>query len=135
MSSAATITVQYANPPKEGKKQGSIKTTDGVVYGVFPDKLGLLRPQQTYAIEFDEREFNGRTYKTIRKVRPAAREPQNDNGRSPSHSLDAEFEFVTRCLPAMISAYMAGSKQETIAAAARMLRRAYRDAFTQGEHE
>ena len=34
--------IAYVNPPKPGKKMGSIKTADGEFYNVWPDKLHRL---------------------------------------------------------------------------------------------
>ncbi len=133
-TAAATITVKQANPPAEGKKQGKVRTDSGELYGVWPKLLGLLRPGATYEVEYTESTFgDGKTWRTISKVRhleraPAAPASQNDNRRDAS-PVDHEFEFVTRCLPAMISACMTGSNKETITDAARMLRQVYQDTF------
>lgn len=135
-TAAATITVKQTNPPAEGKKQGKVQTSSGELYGVWPKMMGLLRPGATYEVEFTESTFgDGRKWRTISKVRhieraAAAPASQNDNQRADPHSpVDQEFEFVTRCLPAMISACMVGSEQERITEAARMLRNVYREAF------
>lgn len=127
---AATITVKQANPPAEGKKQGKVRTEDGITYGVWPKMLGLLRPGITYEIEYEESTFgDGRTWRTISKVRRVEGTPQNDNQPAPSSAVDREFEFVTRVLPAMIQACMVGREQADITEAARMLRNVYKDAF------
>ncbi len=121
----ATIEVQYANPPKPGKKQGTVKTTTDELYGIWPDKLGLIRPGQAYIIEFTERNFDGRIWRTINKVTPAPE--ANDNRPAPSLGADREFEFITRVLPAMLQACMVGREQKDIVEAARMLRNVYRE--------
>jgi hypothetical protein len=129
----ATIEVQHAYPPKPGKKQGTVKTTSDQLYGIWPDKLGLVRPGQTYVIEFTERNFDGRIWRTINKVTPAP-EAQEANDNRPAMSPsgpDREFEFVTGCLLAMLQACMVGRTETEITEAAHMLRRAYRSAFTQ----
>lgn len=129
MTAAATITVKQADPPAEGKKQGKVRTDSGV-FGVWPKMLGLLRPGATYEIEYEESKFDdGRTWRTISKVRRVEGSPQNDNRPTTSPSIDREFEFVTRCLPALIQICAVGSKQEGITEAARMLRHVYRDTF------
>ena len=67
------ITVQYVNPPKEGKKRGTIKTTDDVIYGVF-DLLDRFAVGCKYTIGYETHEFDAgrgdgpQTYKTIKKV-------------------------------------------------------------------
>lgn len=68
-AATAEIEVRFVNPPKAGKKQATIKAADGAVYGVWPDKVGLFQPGRRYQIEYQERPFNGRTYRTITKCR------------------------------------------------------------------
>jgi hypothetical protein len=67
-----TITVQYVNEPKPGKKMGSIKATDGRYFGVYPDKLGLYFKGQAATIEYDASEVNGRTFYNVRRKVDAA---------------------------------------------------------------
>lgn len=59
------VTVQYVNGPKPGKKMGSIKDTTGMYYSVWPDKLNLFAPEQTYAIEYEENERGYRSFKKM----------------------------------------------------------------------
>jgi hypothetical protein len=77
MMHTATIEVAYVNEPKEGKKMGSVKTTDGEFYSVWPDKLANYIPGAVYEVEYTESEFKGKTYKTIKGVKsrtgPAAK--------------------------------------------------------------
>lgn len=67
-----TVTVQYVNPPKPGKKSGTIKSIDGQMFGVWPDKLGDFEPGETYEIDFTEKAVGGITYRDVKAVRPAA---------------------------------------------------------------
>ena len=48
----ATVTVQYVNDPKPGKKMGSIKTAEMGYFGVYPDKLKLFEQGKTYSVEY-----------------------------------------------------------------------------------
>jgi hypothetical protein len=66
------IEVAETHPPKTGMKLGTVKTADGQSFGVWPDKLSGLRVGNRYEIEFDESEFNGRTYRKITKVQLVA---------------------------------------------------------------
>ena len=50
----ATVTVRYVNDPKPGKKMGSIKSTDDVYYGAWPNQLRQFESGQTYDIEYEE---------------------------------------------------------------------------------
>jgi hypothetical protein len=67
-----TITVKYVNPPKAGKKKGTIKSADGQMFGVWADKLGEFTPDMIYEIEYSEEAWNGQTYRTITKATPKA---------------------------------------------------------------
>jgi len=60
------VTVAYVNPPAEGKKRGTIKTTEGVYYGVWADKLSGFQKGKTYTIQYDEEEYNGRMYRSVK---------------------------------------------------------------------
>lgn len=51
MTNTETVQVQYVNPPKPGKKMGSIKTADGRYMGVWPDKLTRFQQGGTYTIK------------------------------------------------------------------------------------
>lgn len=64
----ATINVAFVNPPKPGKKLGNIKTTDDQFYGVDPTQLGQFAPGGTYTIEYDTHVYQGREYKTFRRM-------------------------------------------------------------------
>jgi hypothetical protein len=81
MSNKAIINVKYVNQPKEGKKQGSIKTDDGRFFGVYPELLGSFSAG-TYEIEFKSRDFNGKTYHTVTSAKPVAAPPSSGNGAS-----------------------------------------------------
>lgn len=131
---AKIIKVKFARPAKENKKQATIHTEDGAVFGVWPDKFGLLRPGQTYRVEFSERDYKGKTYRTITKCEPAAvvEERSSDQGTIPQRSSpnDAEFEFVTRILGAAIQSQVVDCQTENdLIKAARLLRQVYAKVF------
>jgi hypothetical protein len=62
------IDVRYVNAPAEGKRMGSIKTTGGDLFFVDPAQLGLFQPGHSYSIEFSEREWQGKTYRTVTSI-------------------------------------------------------------------
>jgi hypothetical protein len=68
----ATVEVAYVNQPQAGKKEGSIKTKDGVYYGVKPTLLGLFQQGGTYEINFDTTNFKGKDYHHVQAVKPVA---------------------------------------------------------------
>lgn len=65
----ADITVQYINPPKEGKKMGSIKAADGQYYNVFPDLLGQFSKGMRCKVEYTSKpRDDGGEWRTIKKI-------------------------------------------------------------------
>ena len=88
-----TMQVQYVNPPNPGGKKGSIKTTDGKLFGVWANKLGEFKPNETYAVEYTEEEWRGQTYRTITK---AALEANRTASPSPSPAATATARRVQR---------------------------------------
>ena len=88
-----TIQVQYVNPPNPGGKKGSIKTTDGKLFGVWANKLSEFKPNETYAVEYTEEEWRGQTYRTITK---AALEANRTASPSPSPATTATARRVQR---------------------------------------
>ncbi len=73
--SILTATIEVANvfPAKPGKKTGFVKTTDDELYGVWPNDLPRFRPGETITIQYEEREYNGTIYKTIKSPKGAPR--------------------------------------------------------------
>lgn len=125
MSNTATIEVKSAEPPKEGKKKGTVKAADGTVFWVWPDKLGLLRPGNVYEIEFSEDEFRGKTYRTITKCRP--RQGAATETPTPKASAgNGELQFVTRILAASISACAVAHTEDGLTQEIKMLRSVFR---------
>lgn len=68
---SAIIQVEYINPPAAGKKMGSVKAADGTYYGITPAMLGLFQKGSMYDIFFEDREWQGKTYHTVKNVKPA----------------------------------------------------------------
>lgn len=70
-----TMTIQFINPPKEGKARGFIKGTNetgaSVSLGCFDDKLHLFERGQTYDIEFTDGQYQN--VKTAILVSPPQR--------------------------------------------------------------
>lgn len=77
----ATVTVKYVNHPKPGQKKGTIKAADGRIFGVWPDKLNQFQQNGTYEIDYDVEEWNGKTYMTVKVVRPV-----NQQQAQPGHN-------------------------------------------------
>jgi hypothetical protein len=130
---AAVIKIKYADPPKDGRKQATVKTEDNQIFGVWPKEFGLFQPGRIYRVEFSEREWKGKTFKTITKCEPVLDVEETPSGLAQqsqrSSQKDAETEFVARLMAASISACAVGHKPENLIAEALMLRSVYREAF------
>jgi hypothetical protein len=101
----AEITVQYVNPPKVGKKMGSIKSTSGDYYNVFPDKLDMFQAGMNYTIEYT---VSDQGFKSFKKLANASAPVQIGNlaaarAVAPFKSGDTKSEemfamgFMNRC--------------------------------------
>lgn len=60
-----TIKVLYNNPPKPDKKTGSIKSEDGRIFQVWPDKLANFVVGKSYEIDYSERDWQGKKFHTV----------------------------------------------------------------------
>lgn len=104
----AQITIRYVNQPKPGKQNGSVKTPEGVMYGVPPGMLNQFQPGGTYSVDYTSRTFNNQQYMTISNVRMVSPPPQQSNGAVGSgggtntyrrtDEVDAERMFVTKLM-------------------------------------
>jgi len=64
-----TVTVQYVNQPRAGRKMGSIKTVDGKYFGVFPELLPKFGRGGVYEIEYEQTiGQDGNTYNTLKRI-------------------------------------------------------------------
>jgi len=102
----AQIVAQYVNQPQAGKKQGTIKTPDGVYYGVAPAMLPQFQPGGTYAIEYETRTWQGKEYYTIRSATAVAAIPPGSGpaGKNQVGMKDPEIAqqvFVGICIKAL----------------------------------
>ncbi len=103
---SATISVQYVNQPKAGKKEGNVKTTNGEYYGVKPAMLAQFSPGGTYTVEYDSRMWNSKEFKSITTI-TAAQAPAAGTGGGnygPKDDTTAERIFVQGILQAFITA-------------------------------
>ena len=65
-----TISIKYVNPPKEGKRYGTVKTDDNKLYGYDPAKV-VPRVGQA-EVTITSREYNGTTYHSIADYKPVS---------------------------------------------------------------
>jgi hypothetical protein len=118
------IQVAETHPPKAGKKLGTVKTATGDSFGIWPDKLSGLQVGRRYEIEFDENEFNGRTYRKITKAQPVGT-PSN----AATSFSDAEWQFVCSLLNAAIAAGKLQIQTDALVAAINTTRTAWANTF------
>jgi hypothetical protein len=91
-------------PPAEGKKVGKVTAmVDGTEqsFEAWPDKLNLMEHDQFYEVEVAEREWNGRTIRAIKKVKPVAPRQQAPGRAQPRQDApnghareDDEAKFI-----------------------------------------
>ncbi len=62
--------VKYKNPPREGKKQWTVKTAKDEMIGFDAKMQGLMQVGGTYKGFVEEREWQGKTYLTLKTVNP-----------------------------------------------------------------
>ena len=82
----APVTVEFVNPPKEGKKMGSIKTQELGTIFVWPNQLSIFKQGHHYTIEYSE--ANG--FKKFEKMAPPPPSPEDNIGDTagfPEHEL------------------------------------------------
>lgn len=129
----ATVTVQYVNQPKPGKRMGSIKGTDGNYYNVWPDKLPLFTVGQTYTLEYTE--DNG--FRSFKKIVEGGAQPVGQAANRVTAPMAAKKDretvaemfvmgFLNRCYQ---GASVVPAKAQ-IVAEGRMLRDAWNEIWT-----
>lgn len=142
-----TITVANIYPSKAPGKSAYIKDTDGMMFGIWPDKLGLVQVGGTYEIEFSASTKNGTTYRDIKqlhmveKPQPTrslssaaspptqAEKPQNGGYYRPTAPKDSERMFVCSTLNAFIQTGRIDCHRDHLAQAINELRAAYAATF------
>ena len=100
----AVITVQYVNPPAEGKKQGNIKTDSGDYYGVAPAMLGQFSKGGKYEISYESRDYNGKTYHTVKTVKSLGGPAPSSGGGGGDDAAKQESIFVCGLMNALAGA-------------------------------
>jgi hypothetical protein len=64
------IEIQAIRPPREPRKPGHVIDADGASFEAWPEKLAKLQVGQRYAVEIEEREWQGRPIRKITKAQP-----------------------------------------------------------------
>lgn len=136
----ATITAKYVNPPKEGKKKGSVKTADDQMFGVWADKISHFQVGGIYDIEYtEETGQDGKVWKTIKTAtkkgesRPTFGGGGARNSYRETSAKDAERMFVCSILNAAIAAGKVEFSGEKLRFAVNGLRSVWADTFAADE--
>jgi hypothetical protein len=137
-----TITVDRIFPAKAQGKSANIKDTSGLLFGVWPDKLGLFNVGETYEIEFSSKVSNGVTYRDIKTAKMVARSepPSLQSGATrtasppgapsgqyfrPTSPKDARRMFICSQMNALITSHQVQVSAQGIADSIVMLADAY----------
>lgn len=144
------ITVAQIMPAPGPGKSARIKDTDGMMFGIYPDKMNGVEIGGAYEIEFTAKVSNGVTYRDIKAIRgtqrpgpapeqftagrpqqaakPAASQPngqQNGNYFRPTAPKDARRMFICSQINALITSHQVRADVQSIANAIAMLCDAY----------
>jgi hypothetical protein len=124
----ATITAKYVNPPQEGKKNGTIKTPEGVYYGLPANWVNQFTQGASYDVEYKENDFKGKTYKTITKFAMSQAAPAQTNSGAASGKYGATDDKTAErifCCGALNAAIHSGKvelRTESLAGLTNILR-------------
>lgn len=121
------IDVTEIHPPKIGGKVCKIVAADGEHYQIWPEKLTGVDVGKRYEAEITERDYNGRTFKSIKSIVPAPMPVPESQSTPVQKNCDAsgEAEYVGRVLAALITKGQVVERSQ-IAAATEWLRKVWR---------
>lgn len=136
---STVIEIAAIRPPKEGKKVATVVAGDGRSFEMWPEKAAPLKIGESYAIEVETREFNGRPIRKIVKAKPAiaanGHAPGNGHAKpdpAPSPPADAELRFVSATLNAFIAAGKVNLDARELGQATQLLRMLWSHTFGSG---
>jgi hypothetical protein len=134
------IEIAAIRPPKEGKKVATVVAASGQSFEMWPEKAAPLKIGESYAIEVEIREFNGRPIRKIVKAKPAnaANGHAAGNGHAKPSAVpalppvDAELRFVSATLNAFIAAGKVNLDARELGQATQLLRMLWSHTFGSG---
>lgn len=143
------ITVAHIMPAPGSGKSARIKDTDGMMFGIWPDKLSGVEIGGAYEIEFTAKVSNGVTYRDIKAIRgtqrpgpapeqftagrpqqavqPTAEKP---NYRQATPPQESEQMFVCNILGRFIQTGRIDCHRDSVAQAIQEIRAGYRAGFS-----
>ena len=137
----AQVTVAYVNEPQKNPNYGSIKSADGIYYGVHKSKLHLFNKGQTYNIVYTTNEKGYHSFKefvggpSLSVFVPASTNTPAAPGYAANGSNRDEHIFVCGVVNNAIRAGTLPLGVSEIAHAVRVARSAYKSGFTSGLDE
>lgn len=99
MGEEARITVSAIIPSDSPRKSARIKDSRGLMFSVWPNKLGLFNVGNTYDIEFTETDKNGVTYRDIKSAKQITQPGQLNNARGNFDVIDNADSAYDRPAP------------------------------------
>ncbi len=101
----AVITAAYVNPPKPGKKNGTIKGADEILWLAKPPILAQFQQGGQYKISYEEYTIQGTSFKEIKAAEQVGVAPTATGSRSSARQDDglAERIFVCGAINATLS--------------------------------
>lgn len=140
----ATVEVKYVNPPKDGKKFGSIKDTEGNTWPVKAERIRDFAPNGRYEFGYTEGDNGFKNIIGVKAVvaEPAPRgsfqhmdvaqpktAPQTNSFYRPTSPEDKKSMFRCACVTAAIKSRQVNLTREGIAALIREVDGGYDDAL------
>jgi hypothetical protein len=144
------ITVAHIMPAPGPGKSARIKDTDGMMFGIWPDKLANVVIGSAYEIEFTAKVSNGVTYRDIKAIRlaerpgpapdqftggrpqqavePTRQVPPNYRQATPPH--ESEQMFVCNILGRFIQTGRIDCQRDSLALAIKEIRAGFRGGFS-----
>ena len=126
------ITVQFVNPVKPGKKWGSIKTSEGQMFGCPPAMLKMFSPGEVCTVEIEEWSSGGGGIK--KKIGTSKAPPLSPPPRQRTNPIDTENMFVTALLKSYIEAGKIELGTSDLVTAIKTIKDAYRFTSTEKQH-
>lgn len=127
-----TATVKFVNPPKAGKKRGTIKLQDDSMIGLWPNQMGLFQPGKAYEIEYETSDFNGQQYRNVKSAKEVSA-PGGSAGAAgggnfrPTAPQDAKRMWMCAILVAYIRAGKLDLNRQSLRDVMTMLSEVYAD--------
>ncbi len=124
----AEVTIQYINPPREGKSWGNVKATDGQQFWGPPAMLAQYKTGESCKIEFTfskDGKFKNLHHKI--EVPKAMQRPVPALPRAPTNPQDSERMGAQGMVNAFIAAGHVTLQRDAIKAAIKECHEAYND--------